>query len=145
MKTMMKLMALVMAMLLVVGCFAACTQDNGNGTTTEPSSTAPTVPTKPTEPSDPGDTNPPDDGKKEYKVYVKTEDGTAVSGVYVQICKDASTCFLPTATDDSGCAVWRLDEAGDYYGTVSKLGDNLPKEYFGDGFEVTLIYNPSEA
>lgn len=144
MKTMMKLMALVMAMLLVVGCFAACTQDNGNGTTTEPS-TAPTVPTKPTEPSDPGDTNPPDDGKKEYKVYVKTEDGTAVSGVWVQICKDGSTCFAPTATDDSGCAVWRLDEAGDYYGTVSALGDNLPKEYFGDGFEVTLIYNPSEA
>ena len=83
MKTMMKLMALVMAMLLVVGCFAACTQDNGNGTTTEPSSTAPTDPTKPTDPSDPGDTNPPDDGKKEYKVYVKSEDGTAVSGVMV--------------------------------------------------------------
>ena len=143
MKTMMKLMALVMAMLLVVGCFAACTQDNGNGTTTEPSATAPTDPTTPSEPEDP--TTPPDDGKTEYKVYVKNEDGTAVAGVWVQICKEGSTCFAPTATDESGCAVWRLDEAGDYYGTVSALGDNLPKEYFNDGFEITLIYNPSEA
>ena len=144
MKTMMKLMALVMAMLLVVGCFAACTQDNGNGTTTEPS-TAPTVPTKPTEPSDPGDTNPPDDGKKEYKVYVKTEDGTAVAGVWAQICKEGSTC-IPIQTDDNGVAVMRLEAASDYYGSIpGPNGVLLDKEYFGDGFEVTLIYNPSEA
>lgn len=141
MKTMMKILALVMAMVMVAGCLAAC---GGDSNPTEPEgTTAPTNP-KPTDP-EPTDPEPTEDGKVEYKVFVKNAEGNPVSGVLVQICKEGSTCFTPSVTDENGCAVWRLEEASDYYGTVSSLEEGMPKEYFSDKFEVTLVYDPSVA
>lgn len=143
MKTMMKLMALVMAMLLVVGCFAACTQNDGNDNTTEPSTTAPTDPTTPSEPEDP--TTPPDDGKTEYKIILVDAEGNPVPSLWVQICKEGDAC-MPVQADENGVAMMRLEPATDYYGSIPGAGGVIiDKAYFNDGFEVTLIYNPSEA
>lgn len=145
MKTMMKILALIMALAMVM-CLVACgndsKNDDGAGTdgTTEPSSTV-TVPNG-NGGSEDNNSQPADDGKKEYKIVVKDSNGVALSGVLVQICKEGSTCFTPARTDVNGCAVWKLDEASDYYGTVSSLEEGMPKEYFEGNFEVTLVYDP---
>ena len=141
MKTMMKILCLILAMVMVAGCLAACAQDEPK--TTDPETT--TAPSDPTDPTKPDPTDPPADTKKEYKVMVTDADGNPVAGVLVQICKEGSTCFTPARTNDQGFATWKLDEAADYYGTVSSTEEGMPKENFGDKFEVTLVYNPPVA
>ena len=138
MKTMFKILALVLALVMLTGCLAACGDDSSKPT--EPETT--TTPSNPTDPTNPDPTDPPADPKKEYKITVVDSEGNAVAGVLVQICKEGSTCFTPSRTNDDGVATWSLDEAADYYGTVSSLEEGMPKEYFGEGFEVTLVYNP---
>ena len=141
MKTMMKILCVVLAMIMMAGCMAACTKDEPKAT--EPETT--TAPSNPADPTEPDPTDPPVDTKKEYKVIVIDSEGNPVSGVLVQICKEGSTCFTPSRTNDDGFATWKLDEAADYYGTVSSTEEGMPKEYFGDKFEVTLVYNPPVA
>ena len=140
MKTMLKVLCLILAMVMVAGCLAACGEDNKP---TEPETT--TAPSNPTDPSEPDPTDPPADPKKEYKITVIDSEGNPVSGVLVQICKEGSTCFTPTRTNDQGVATWSLNSAADYYGTVSSTEEGMPKEYFGEDFEVTLVYNPPVA
>ena len=142
MKTMMKIMALVLAIVMVAGCLAACGSDQTKPTEPE-ATTKPTTPTEPA-PTDPAPTDPVDT-KKEYKVIVVDAEGNPVEGVLVQVCKEGSTCFTPSRTNADGFAVWELDEAADYYGTVSSTEEGMPKETFGDKFEVTLVYNPPVA
>lgn len=144
MKTMMKLLALVMALAMVL-CLAACGGDTDPKTTEDTGSSQSAGPNDSTGSSEPDSSKPADDGKKDYKIIVKDSNGNPVSGVLVQICKEGSTCFTPRKTDDSGCAVWSLEEAADYYGTVSSLEEGMPKEYFESAFEVTLVYDPPVA
>lgn len=139
MKTMMKILSLILALVMVAGCLAACGEDNSNPTEPD-TTTAPSNPTEPTDPTDPDPTEP--DTKKEYKVNVVDSEGNPVEGILVQICKEGSTCFTPARTNAEGYATWNLEEAADYYGTVSSLEEGMPKEYFGEGLEVTLVYNP---
>ena len=148
MKTMMKILALVLALVMVTCCFAACGNDGqsneSNGSSNATKATEPQA-TKP-QPSDPQGTEPttpPEDGKKEYKVYVKDAAGNPLAGVLVQICKEGSTCFTPTRTNEQGYASWTLDDGEVYYGTISSLEEGMPKEYFGDQYEVTLVYGAS--
>ena len=136
MKKMMKLLALIMAMMMVLS-LGACSTGGTDGTT-EPSGTEPTVDT-----TEPTGTEPTDDGKVEYTIYVEDLKGEPVSGVMVQVCKEGSTCFTPVKTGEDGRAVFRLESATDYYGTVSK--DQTIKEYFEGEFQVTLIYDPQVA
>lgn len=143
MKTMMKILALVLAMVMVAGCLAACGKDEPKPTEPD-TTTAPSTPSEPA-PTDPAPTDPPADTKKEYKVIVVDSEGKPVEGVLVQICKEGSTCFTPSRTNAEGFATWKLDEAADYYGTVSSTEEGMPKETFGDKFEVTLVYNPPVA
>ena len=138
---MMKILCVVLAMIMMAGCMAACTKDEPKAT--EPETT--TAPSNPADPTEPDPTDPPVDTKKEYKVIVIDSEGNPVSGVLVQICKEGSTCFTPSRTNDDGFATWKLDEAADYYGTVSSTEEGMPKEYFSDKFEVTLVYNPPVA
>lgn len=135
MKTMMKILCLILAMVMVAGCLAACAQDEPK--TTDPETT--TAPSNPTDPTKPDPTDPVDDGKKEFKVMTTDPDGNSVSGVLVQICKEGSTCFTPARTNDEGYAVWSLEEAVDYYGTFSSTVEGMPKVYFGTDFEVTIV------
>ena len=146
MKSMMKTLALVLALVMVVCCFAACGNDAKPADKDDMGTTVPgaTEPTNEPEATDPEPSVPVDDGKKEYKITVTDANGNPLEGVMVQICKEGSTCFTPTRTNDKGVATWRLDEAGDYYGTVSSVEEGMPKEYFGDGDEVTLVYQTQQ-
>lgn len=149
MNKMMKILALVLALAMMTCFLAACGKDNqtddnnanDKGAVTEPNTTEP----QGTEPEGSEPSTTPDDGKKEYKITVTDSNGNPMSGVLVQICKEGSTCFTPTRTNDDGFAVWKLDAASDYYGTVSSLEEGMPKEFFGDAFEVVLVYNPPVA
>ena len=137
MKNLMKILCLVLALAMMVCCLAACGQD---AETNDPDpTTAPTTPSEPA-PTDPAPTDPVDD-KKEYKVCVVDSEGNPVAGVLVQVCKEGSTCFTPTRTNEQGFATWKLVEAADYYGTISSTEEGMPKEYFGSNFEVTLVYD----
>lgn len=142
MKTMMKLLALVLTMMMVL-CLVACgndanpgdTETTGSGETTGPEDTT----------GDTSETDPPDDGKKAYTIVLKDSNGDPVVGVFVNICKEGASCFVPTATDENGAATWRLEEASDYYGSVTSDTEGVTKTYFNSNFEVTIVYDPPVA
>ena len=142
MKKTTKIIALLLCAVMMLGIFAGCQTQDPTTTGSKPQATNPS---NPTDPSEPDPTDPPADPKKEYKITVIDSEGNPVSGVLVQICKEGSTCFTPTRTNDQGVATWSLNSAADYYGTVSSTEEGMPKEYFGEDFEVTLVYNPPVA
>lgn len=82
----------------------------------------------------------PADGKVTYTIHVQDENGTAIAGAMVQICKD--TC-LPGMTDAEGNAVFTVDEA-DYKVSFLTLpaGYTYTTEetefYFDGATEITL-------
>ncbi len=132
-KKLIMVLALVLCMVL---CLCACGGDSQpTDGTTEPSGT--TAPT--TDPTTEPTTEPTDDGKVTYTVIVKDSEGNPVSGVYVQVCKENATCYIPVETDANGVATWRLEEASDYYGSITSAPE--VKEYFQSKFEVTLTWD----
>lgn len=128
-----KLLALLLAMVLVFG-LCACgggedQPDNTDGST-EPSSTGETEESKTV-----------DDGKVTYTVKVVDESGNPISGALVQLCLEAC---IPSATNDSGIATYNLEEA-DYKVSFMKLPDGYTytteatEFYFEDGsYELTI-------
>ena len=96
-----KFVVLLLSLCLLL-CLCACGQDQTPTQATEPSSTT-TVPTEGTEATDPTV----DDGKVTYTVTIVDEQGNPISGVMVQICKDAC---IPAVADASGVATWRVAE-----------------------------------
>lgn len=143
MKTMMRLLALVLAMVMVMA-LVAC----GNGSepkTTDPKETTgsneTTAPNETT--GKPGDDKPVDDGKKDYVITVKDSEGNPVVGVYVNVCKEGASCFAPVKTNENGSATTRLEEASDYYGSVTS--DPESKAYFQDKYEIIIVWDPPVA
>lgn len=136
-----KLLMIISLMLCLSVFLCACATGNGDETTgtTEPSGTAQPTTDPTTEPT----TEPTDDGKVTYTVIVKDSQGNPVVGEYVQICKENATCFIPVATDENGAATWRLEEAADYYGSVTSDAD--AKAYFENKFEVTIVWDKAAA
>lgn len=84
------------------------------------------------------------DSRREYKVYVMDSNGTPVSGLFVQLFKIDSVAYTPQKTDENGCAVWLLDVADDYCGSIISsdwiIGEKIEAN-FGNGFEVALIWD----
>lgn len=128
-----KLLALLLAMVLVLG-LCACgggedQPDNTDGST-ESSSTGNTETSETV-----------DDGKATYTVKVVDENGTPISGALVQLCLDAC---IPSATNADGVATYTLEEA-DYKVSFMKLPDGYTytteatEFYFEDGtYEMTI-------
>lgn len=87
------------------------------------------------------ETTPVDDGKVTYTVHVEDENGTALAGVMVQICKDAC---LPGMTDAEGNATFTVVE-DDYKASFLTLpaGYTYATEetefYFDGATEITLV------
>ena len=106
-----KFLVLLLSLSLLL-CLCAC---GGDQTPTEPSETDTTVVTDPTNATDPTETV--DDGKVTYTVTVTNEQGTPISGVMVQICKDSC---IPAIADANGVATWSLPE-DDYKVSVTSM------------------------
>lgn len=95
-----RILALVLAMLLTLS-LCAC------GASEEPAATEAPETTAATEAPAAAETEAADDGKVTYTIHVQDEDGNPLSGVMVQICKDAC---LPGMTDAEGNAVFNVVE-----------------------------------
>ena len=140
MKNTIKLLALIMAMAMVL-CLVACGNPDASDPTEGSGSKETTAPAPTDDPNKA--TVPVDDGKEDYVIIVKDPNGNPVEGVYVNVCKEGSSCFAPVKTDANGSATTRLDPASDYYGSVSS--DPETKVYFEDTYEVIIVWDPSVA
>lgn len=128
-----RMICLMMVLLLMLGLAACGGEEAPKATETQPATDpAPVV----------QETTPVDDGKVTYTVHVEDENGTALSGVMVQICKDAC---LPGMTDAEGNAAFTVVE-DDYKVSFLTLpaGYTYTTEetefYFEDGAtEITLV------
>lgn len=115
----MKNLKKALAVLLALGmlfCFCACGGNDGKTTTT----TTTTTENQQTENENPVE-------NKGFKVTVVDEEGNAVSGVMVQLCKDAC---VPAKTDDNGVATFTIEVTDGYKLSVMSCPEGY--EYAGE-------------
>ena len=93
-----RMICLILTLLMVMG-LCACGGETSETVPSEEATAAPTVLEEETEAVD--------DGMVTYTIHVEDENGAALAGVMVQICKD--TC-LPGMTDAEGNAVFTVAE-----------------------------------
>ena len=120
-----RLICAMLVLMLVMGLCACGGEETPKAEPTVAATEAPVVV--------PEETAAPADGKVTYTIHVQDENGTAIAGAMVQICKD--TC-LPGMTDAEGNAVFTVDEA-DY--KVSFL--TLPAGYTYTTEETEFYFN----
>ncbi len=117
MKNLKKVLAVLLALAMLF-CFCACGgNDDGKTTTT---STTTTTENNQTE-NDTAVEN------KGFTVTVVDENGNAVSGVMVQLCKDAC---VPAKTDDNGKATFSIEVTNGYKLSVMSCPEGY--EYKGE-------------
>lgn len=127
-----RLICLMMVMLMMLGLCACGGEEAPKAEPTVAATEEPTVPAQVEVPAE--------DGKVTYTIHVEDENGNALSGVMVQICKDAC---LPGMTDAEGNATFTVDE-DDYKASFLMLpaGYTYPTEqtefYFDGATEITL-------
>lgn len=95
-----RIIAVLLAVLLVAGLCACGKDPNPTNLGTQPTNTVPTQPTQTTPPTS--------DGKVDYTVTVVDQNGAPVVGAVIQLCKDV--LCQPNATNESGKAVWHTAE-----------------------------------
>ena len=128
-----RLICAVLALMMAL-CLCACGGEEAPAAEPTPAATAEPTPAATAEPTIAEVTEPAqEDGKVTYTIHVQDENGTAIAGAMVQICKD--TC-LPGMTDAEGNAVFTVDEA-DY--KVSFL--SLPAGYTYTTEETEFYFN----
>ena len=115
MKNLKKVLALLLALSMMF-CFGACGGNNDDDSTTTTESTTNENPTESTT-----------ETKAGFTVKVVDEGGNAVSGVMVQVCKDAC---VPARTDDKGVATFNLQITDGYKLSVLSCPEGY--EYTGD-------------
>lgn len=141
MKLFKNFLALMLALMLVLG-LCAC-GESGAGTNNENPGSAPTIstPQNPTEGSS-APTIP--DGMVQYKVKVVDEANNPIVGVMVQLCTD-ETCLIPVKTDDAGVATFAPAAEGEYHANfLPKVPDGYEADaevfYFASGeTELTIV------
>ena len=115
MKNLKKVLAVVLA-LGILFCFCACGGNDDDKTTTTTTTTT--------------ENNQTEDNtveNKGFKVTVVDEDGNAVSGVMVQLCKDSC---VPAKTDDNGIATFTIEVTDGY--KLSVMSCPAGYEYTGE-------------
>lgn len=115
MKNLKKVLAVVLSLVMLL-CFCACGGNDDEKTTTTTTTT--------TENNQTEDNNAVEN--KGFKVTVVDEGGSAVSGVMVQLCKDAC---VPAKTDDNGVATFTIEVTDGYKLSVM----SCPAGYEYDG------------
>lgn len=146
MKKMKNLLALLLAVMMVLGL---CACGNNEGGTTEPD-TSTTTQSQNTEPqkTDPQESEPqetePDAVEPVdyvYTVQVLTADGEGIEGVFVQICA-GSTC-VPKKTDATGLAGYETEITGD--GELTAKMISIPEGYeLAEGETAEIVLTDGE-
>lgn len=131
MKTLSKLLVFLLCVGMVFA-LCACTEEPAG---TEDNTTASTQ-----QPTDAPTEAPTDDGKVTYTVKVTDENGAAVAGVVVQLCKD--TC-IPGFTGEDGIAQFKTVE-DDYKVSVTQAPEGYAADateyHFEEGsYELTIV------
>ncbi len=111
-----KIIALVLAVCMLL-CFCACGTDKNGPTKNEPVNNQ----TNNTQTSSKEDTTP------KFEVTVTDEEGNAVKGVMVQLCKD--TC-VPAVTDENGIATFNAEITDEHKLSVMSCPEGY--EYTGE-------------
>lgn len=115
MKNLKKVLAVLLAIVMLF-CFCACGGNDDDKTTTTTTTTT--------------ENNQTEDNtveNKGFKVTVVDEDGNAVSGVMVQLCKDSC---VPAKTDDNGIATFTIEVTDGY--KLSVMSCPAGYEYVGE-------------
>lgn len=125
-----KILVLLLSLCLLL-CLCACgqNQDTKDSEPSTPTTESTDPSTNPTDPSV-------DDGKVTYTVTITDEQGNPLTGMMVQLCKDAC---IPTNVDANGVATWTVEE-DDY--KVSFL--SLPAGYTYSGEETEFYFADGE-
>lgn len=135
-----KLIALLLVLVVVIG-LVACGEKPADEPAAAPDEpvAAPVV-----EPSDvPEETEPEAPAGITYTVKVQDEGGNPIVGAMVQVCQ-GEICLMPTATDDTGAAVFTVAEEAEYeakFLTLPAGYDYTTEEqvfHFNGGFELTI-------
>lgn len=121
MKHLKKLLAAMLALCMVL-CFCACGDNSDNGGTTEDNQTENNQ-TVNNEQNDDGTT----ENQAVFTVKVVDEGGNPVSGVMVQLCKEAC---VPARTDDNGVATFNMEITDGYKLSVMSCPEGY--EYTGE-------------
>ena len=132
-----RILALLMATVMIAGLFCGCGDDPTPTENTTPSTTEPSqqiiVPSFTTKPQN--------DGKVTYTVTVLDQNNKPVPGVAIQFCS-GENCKLPSTTDENGVLVQKYP-AAEYYITLIELPAgytaNETKFYFGEETELTVV------
>ena len=113
-----KLLALLMALCMVFA-LCACGNDSNTNTNIEQNKTSSTEDTSSEETT------------TKFEVTVVDQNGDAVSGVMVQVCKD--TC-LPAMTDSNGVATFSLEITDESKLSVMSCPEGYESENTGDNY-----------
>ncbi len=138
---MLKKMMVLLAALCLVMSLAACGGDAQKETSTAAETQEETKEIETTTQAPETETQ--DDGKVEYTVKIVDEDGKAVAGAMVQMCKD--TCY-PAKADAEGVAKFNIPGADGYKVTFLSLpagytySTEAQEFYFdGEATELTIV------
>ena len=140
-----RVLALVLTLCLAL-CLCACGGEEKKETTaqTTQTTTAPTA--AQTQPTEAAPIDPVDEGKATYVITVVDNNGKAVVGAGVQLCKD--TC-LPGITNDQGTAEFKVVEDPEYKVSFMSVPEGYEgvedAYYFEDGaYELTITLTAIE-
>jgi len=125
-----KLLACMLALMLVLG-LCACNQSGQNDNTTGASSESTGSTEQSTTEGTTGTQIP--EGMVQYKVRVVDEKGNPIVGVMVQVCTE-ETCLMPVKTDEAGVATFAPAEPGEYHANF------LPKIPAGYEADAEVFY-----
>lgn len=132
-----RILALLMAAMMLSGLLCGCGNGDDPAESTTPSTTQPSqqiiLPSFTTKPQN--------DGKVTYTVTVLDQNNNPVPGVAIQFCS-GENCKLPSNTDENGVLVQKYP-AAEYYITLIELPAGYTAEetkfYFGEETELTVV------
>lgn len=137
-----KMLALLLALCLVLG-LCACGEQKAEDPPAAPEEPVADTPVTPPAQENKETEAPEEPAGVTYTVYVKDEGGNPIAGAMVQVCQ-GELCLMPTATDETGAAVFTVAEEAEYEAKFLMLpaGYEYTTEeqvfHFNGSFELTI-------
>lgn len=138
-----RMLVLVLALCMVLG-LCACGGQKAEETPAAPETPVVETPVVPPVQEPEKEEEPEEPAGVTYTVYVQDEGGNPIAGAMVQVCQ-GEICLMPTATDDTGAAVFTVAEEAEYEAKFLMLPagyDYTTEEqvfHFKNGYELTIV------